>query len=181
MAKQSTTAPLVYFALRRRAAELGIATPSELARKTGIHLQSASRLLQEEVINISIDMLQRLALHLGPDGGKANAGDWFVWKGDELHWNIKELARERLGITSLIDFHFEAKLYPQQAASFWDDEARFVFRSTLAKLAKPFLDAGAPFDIGDFFSWTPIPLPKSKSENGRGGVRRVEAPALAAV
>jgi hypothetical protein len=155
----SPTTPTLYWNVAALARARGIKSVPALSALVGAHRQSLYKVVKNTAENVSVDMLARIALKLGPTPDqRANPGEWFVWDGDQLRWDIARLSAERLGITTMSKFSLVAGVYPRMIAKYWEnaeDPSKFVFVETLAKLAQAFIKNGQPFDVGDLFSWQP--------------------------
>lgn len=121
---------------------IGISSVRELSFAMHTNRQSLYPIWQGRAKSISLAMLGRLCQTLG-----AEPGGWFRWDGDDLVWNVREVA-EGQGM-SMQELVWASEILPHSLTLIWRGTQQFVFVETLQKLARA-LD----LHVGELFVWT---------------------------
>jgi DNA-binding Xre family transcriptional regulator len=119
----------------------GITSVRELSFAMHTNRQSLYPIWQGRAKSISLAILGRLYQTLASE-----PGGWFRWDGDDLVWNIREVAEAHgLNMQHLV---WASAIFPHSLMPIWRGVQQFVFVETLSKLARA-LD----LDPGDLFEW----------------------------
>jgi len=137
----TTDGKRLYWRLRQLATQRGHEGVRELSFASQINRSTLYPIWQGKAKGISLRILGTLCQTLD-----AHPGGWFRWEGDELVWNVKEVAAAK-GMTRQ-QLVWSAEILPHSLAPIWRGEQQFVFVDTLEKLAR-----ALELDVGDLFAW----------------------------
>ncbi|KPV54387.1 hypothetical protein SE17_04075 [Kouleothrix aurantiaca] len=142
--------------------KIGVTSPPELARVTGMSRQNAYNWWNAQRTFLYVTAYARLLIASSGDGPLHAPGDWFRWEegpdGPELVWQIQ--AQAELRGMERIQFGYLAQLEQRSRDGVWNGSAQAAYTDTLARIAQALHQRKHPFAIGSLFHWAkPDPPP----------------------